>query len=88
MRYDSIDAMKTYKISLIVAALTVTSALSIAPAHASPLVPGPTNCGGDGQAPCLPGIPGPAQCALTALQHLMPCNWYGVSVAPGTPGSF
>lgn len=55
---------------------------------ADPFVPGPTNCGGPGQPGCLPGIPAEAQCALVAWQTFQPCNWRGVAVAPGTPGSW
>ncbi|MBS9536187.1 hypothetical protein KIH27_21630 [Mycobacterium sp. M1] len=65
----------------------VTSGAGIS--QADPYYPGPTNCGAPGAPACLPvGVPAPTECAIVAALTWRPCNWEGVPVAPGTPGSW
>lgn len=55
--------------------------LSAGPAHADPV------CNAPGLPPCAPP-PDPATlCAVIAWRTWTPCNWYGVQVPQGTPGS-
>lgn len=58
-----------------------------ASAHADP-EPGPV-CGAPGLPPCAgPGPLSPDQkCAAVAWFTWTPCNWWGVQVPEGTPGS-
>jgi len=68
-------------IALMIAAATFAS--SIPTASADPI------CGTPGTPPCAG--PGPLtpeqQCALIAWRTWTPCNWLGVQVPAGTPGS-
>jgi len=36
---------------------------------------------------CAPGLSPEQQCALVAWRRWTPCNWLGVQVPVGTPGS-
>ena len=44
-------------------------------------------CGGPGTPPCAPPLSPEQQCALVAWRTWTPCNWQGVQVPIGTPGS-
>lgn len=56
-----------------------------APAHADPP---PFACNGPGLPPCAPqGDPG-TMCAIIAWRTMTPCNYWGVQVPQGTPGSW
>jgi hypothetical protein len=45
-------------------------------------------CDGPGLPPCA-APPDPAQeCAVIAFRTFTPCNWYGIKVPQGTPGSW
>lgn len=66
--------------------LTAASVLLAAPAPIDrPLDP---VCNVPGSPPCAPP-PDPAMlCAVIAWRTFTPCNWYGVQVPQGTPGSW
>lgn len=50
--------------------------------------PAPAVCGTATTPPCVPvGIDPNVQCAITAYLTWTPCNWWGVRVPEGTPGS-
>lgn len=78
--------MNTIKSFIIIAVLALTPLVAAPVTSAIP--PGPTNCGGSDQPQCLPGIDSPTECAIVAWRTHRPCNWFGVPVAPGTPGSW
>ncbi|HEX2286676.1 MAG TPA: hypothetical protein VHI10_17940 [Mycobacterium sp.] len=44
-------------------------------------------CGAPGKPPCAPPLSPEQQCALIAWRTWTPCNWVGVQVPIGTPGS-
>lgn len=56
----------------------------VAPASADPI------CGTPGTPPCAGPSPltPEQQCAFIAWRSMMPCNWLGVQVPAGTPGSW
>ncbi|WP_308015787.1 hypothetical protein [Mycobacterium marseillense] len=64
--------------------IVVATFASSPPATADPV------CGTAGTPPCAG--PGPLtpeqQCAFIAWRSMMPCNWLGVQVPAGTPGSW
>ena len=47
----------------------------------------PAVCGGPTTPPCAPPLSPQQQCALVAWRTWTPCNWVGVQVPVGTPGS-
>jgi hypothetical protein len=62
-------------------ALALITIAAPAPAHADV-------CDGPGLPPCA-APPDPAQeCAVIAFRTFTPCNWYGIRVPQGTPGSW
>lgn len=68
-----------------VAATAATATFATAPpAAADPI------CGAPGTPPCAGPSPlsPDQQCALIAWRTMMPCNWLGVKVPAGTPGSW
>lgn len=68
----------------VLAALAVLAGVIFAPsAHADP----PPACNAPGTPPCAPALPPDQLCALIAWRTWTPCNWYGVKVPEGTPGS-
>jgi hypothetical protein len=44
-------------------------------------------CGVPGTPPCAPSLSPEQQCALIAWRTWTPCNWVGLQVPIGTPGS-
>jgi hypothetical protein len=75
--------------------ISVTAAISLAIAAGSFAGVGeasadPAVCGGPDTPPCAG--PGPLtaeqQCALIAWRTFTPCNWLGMQVPTGTPGSY
>jgi hypothetical protein len=56
-----------------------------ASAHADPA---PLVCNGPGLPPCAPPADPATMCAVIAWRTWTPCNWYGVQVPQGTPGSW
>jgi hypothetical protein len=44
-------------------------------------------CGVPGTLPCAPALSPEQQCAFIAWRTWTPCNWVGVQVPIGTPGS-
>ena len=42
---------------------------------------------GSPDVPCAPPLTSQQQCALIAWRTWIPCNWVGVQVPSGTPGS-
>jgi hypothetical protein len=55
-------------------------AFGAAPAQADP------PCGSP-DVPCAPSLTPEQQCALIAWRTWIPCNWVGLQVPSGTPGS-
>jgi len=47
----------------------------------------PAACGVPGMPPCAPSLSPEQQCALIAWRTWTPCNWVGMQVPIGTPGS-
>jgi hypothetical protein len=45
-------------------------------------------CDGPGLPPCAPPADPATQCAVIAWRNMAPCNWFGVRVPQGTPGSW
>lgn len=69
---------------LLVAAAVAVAASVAAPAGGAVADP---ICDGPGLPPCAgPGDP-VQQCAVIAWRTFTPCNWWGVKVPQGTPGS-
>ncbi|MDT5011184.1 MAG: hypothetical protein QOH57_2801 [Mycobacterium sp.] len=68
--------------ALFVAAAAAPVLANSAPADADP----PPPCGSP-EVPCAPMLTPEQQCALIAWRTLTPCNWVGVQVPSGTPGS-
>lgn len=68
-------------VALLIAAASVANQ---PPALADPV------CGTPGTPPCAGPSPltPEQQCALIAWRSMMPCNWLGVQVPAGTPGSW
>lgn len=56
--------------------------LAAPPAHADPA------CNAPGMPPCAPPPDPNLMCAAIAFRLMMPCNWVGVQVPQGTPGSW
>jgi hypothetical protein len=52
-------------------------------AHADPII-----CDAPGLPPCAPPADPATQCAVIAWRNMAPCNWFGVRVPQGTPGSW
>jgi hypothetical protein len=52
-------------------------------AHADPAV-----CDAPGLPACAPPADPATQCAVIAWRNMAPCNWFGVRVPQGTPGSW
>lgn len=67
---------------LFVAAAAACVFVSAASADADP----PPPCGSP-EVPCAPMLTPEQQCALIAWRTWIPCNWAGVRVPSGTPGS-
>jgi hypothetical protein len=65
-----------------VAAVAAPVLVGSAPAGAEPAPP----CGSP-DVPCAPMLTPEQQCALIAWRTWTPCNWVGVQVPSGTPGS-
>jgi hypothetical protein len=68
-------------VMLFVAAAGAGVLVGSAPAHADP-----PPCGSP-DVPCAPPLTPDQQCALIAWRTWLPCNWVGVQVPSGTPGS-
>jgi hypothetical protein len=66
----------------VAASLSAGSYASVGVASADPAV-----CGGPDTPPCAPALSPEQQCALIAWRTWTPCNWLGVQVPVGTPGS-
>jgi hypothetical protein len=80
---------KTRRWLILVAAGALAAAFALAaPAHADPAPPPGPACGAPGAPPCAPGLQPDQFCALIAWRTWMPCNWFGVQVPTGTPGSW
>lgn len=64
--------------------ITAASVADLPTASADPV------CGVPGTPPCAGPSPlsPDQQCALIAWRSMMPCNWLGVQVPAGTPGSW
>jgi hypothetical protein len=69
-------------VTVFVAAAAVPVLVGSAPADAEPAPP----CGSP-EVPCAPMLTPEQQCALIAWRTWTPCNWVGVQVPSGTPGS-
>ena len=65
----------------IAASITVGGYVGMGAAAAQPV------CGAPGLPPCAPGLSPEQQCAFIAWRTWTPCNWVGVQVPIGTPGS-
>ena len=70
---------------LIIAAVIASTAIAFAaPVHADPA----PSCGVAGAPQCAgPGDPN-LVCAIIAWRTMMPCNYWGMKVPQGTPGSW
>jgi hypothetical protein len=66
----------------VAASIGVGGCLGVGAASANPAV-----CGGPATPPCAPPLSPEQQCALVAWRTWTPCNWVGVQVPIGTPGS-
>jgi hypothetical protein len=78
-----LDVLKRFlMIGAIAASISVGGYVDVGAASADPAV-----CGGPGTPPCAPGLSPEQQCALVAWRTWTPCNWLGVQVPIGTPGS-
>ena len=66
----------------VAASIIVGGCVGVGAASADPAV-----CGGPGTPPCAPPLSPEQQCALVAWRTWTPCNWQGVQVPVGTPGS-
>ena len=64
------------------ASIIVGGCAGVGAASADPAV-----CGGPGTPPYAPPLSPEQQCALVAWRTWTPCNWVGVQVPVGTPGS-
>ncbi|WP_082972068.1 hypothetical protein [Mycobacterium sp. 1245852.3] len=75
-------------VTTLMAAIALT--LAAAAFACAPPVSADPVCGVPGTPPCAG--PGPLtpeqQCAFIAWRSMMPCNWLGVQVPAGTPGSW
>jgi hypothetical protein len=72
---------------------TILGGIAAAAAAASLMLASPAQahadgCNGPGLPPCAPPMDSATQCALIAWRTWTPCNWYGVQVPVGTPGSW
>jgi hypothetical protein len=75
------------KLIAAIAAIIASTAVAFAvPAHADPGPP--MQCGVTGAPACAgPGDPN-LVCAIIAWRTMMPCNYWGMKVPQGTPGSW
>ncbi|WP_099042281.1 hypothetical protein [Mycobacterium neglectum] len=64
------------------ASIIVGGGMAMGAASADPAV-----CGVPGMPPCAPSLSPEQQCALVAWRTWTPCNWVGMQVPIGTPGS-
>jgi len=76
---------------LVGAGALIAAGAHAASAHAAPLPqdppPGPV-CGGPGLPPCAPPGDPNVMCAIIVWRTWTPCNYWGVQVPQGTPGSW
>jgi hypothetical protein len=83
MKKARFDRLKRFLMTGVVAAsISVGGYVGMAAASADPAV-----CGGPTTPPCAPPLSPEQQCALVAWRTWTPCNWVGVQVPVGTPGS-
>ena len=68
-------------IGAVAASMSVGGLAGVGAASAQPV------CGVPGTLPCAPALSPEQQCALIAWRTWTPCNWVGVQVPIGTPGS-
>jgi hypothetical protein len=68
-------------IGAVAASISVGGCVGVGAASADPV------CGVSGTPPCAPSLSPEQQCALIAWRTWTPCNWAGVQVPIGTPGS-
>lgn len=88
IRATLVAAIATFAIGIVVFILALATTF---PSAAEPGGPGPNQplCGTETTPACAPvGIDPNIQCALIAWKTFTPCNWWGIKVAEGTPGSF
>jgi hypothetical protein len=64
----------------------VACAASLLAFGAAPAQADNPSCGSP-DVPCAPPLTSQQQCALIAWRTWIPCNWVGVQVPSGTPGS-
>jgi hypothetical protein len=69
-------------VGTVAASIIAGGCVYVAVASANPAV-----CGGPATPPCAPPLSPEQQCALIAWRTWTPCNWQGVQVPVGTPGS-
>ena len=69
-------------IGAVAASIGVGGGMGMGAASADPGV-----CGVPGSPPCAPSLSPEQQCALFAWRTWTPCNWVGMQVPTGTPGS-
>lgn len=69
-------------IGTVAASISIGGFVGVGAASADPAV-----CGVPGTPPCAPSLSPQQQCALVAWRTWTPCNWVGVQVPIGTPGS-
>jgi hypothetical protein len=76
----------------LITALIAASTLAIAAAifATAPAASADPICGAPGMPPCAGPSPltPEQQCAFIAWRSMMPCNWLGMQVPAGTPGSW
>jgi hypothetical protein len=65
----------------VAASISFGGFVGVAVASADPV------CGVPGTPPCAPSLSPEQQCALIAWRTWTPCNWVGMQVPIGTPGS-
>lgn len=68
--------------AIVLAAVSCAAALLIAPLPQDPV------CNAPGLPPCAPPADPNVLCAIVAWRTFMPCNYLGVQVPQGTPGSW
>ena len=68
-------------IGAVAGSISVGGFLGMGAASAEPV------CGVPGTPPCAPSLSPEQQCALIAWRTWTPCNWVGLQVPIGTPGS-
>lgn len=71
-------------LALIAFGAFLVAGTTVGHAHADP---GPA-CNAPGMPPCAPPLDPNTLCAVIAWRTWTPCNWYGVQVPQGTPGSW